>query len=156
MIMIVRSTAVVAVVTLLALPASPRRTQTGNADDLTVVVDSAANDVLAATGVPSASVAVVMNGQVVYLKAYGNARLDPLTAAATASMRYSVGSISKQFTASAVLMLQEQGKLSLDDTVGKYVPELTRGNDVTIRQILSHTSGYQDLLAAGLRDAARC
>ena len=59
-------------------------------------------------------------------------------------MRYSIGSISKQFTAAAILLLQEQGKLSLDDTVGKYVPGLTRGDEVTIRQILSHTSGYQD------------
>jgi CubicO group peptidase (beta-lactamase class C family) len=59
-------------------------------------------------------------------------------------MRYSIGSISKQFTATAILLLQEQGKLSLDDAVGKYVPGLTEGNRVTIRQILSHTSGYQD------------
>jgi CubicO group peptidase (beta-lactamase class C family) len=59
-------------------------------------------------------------------------------------MRYSIGSISKQFTAAAILLLQEQGKLSLDDPVGKYVPGLTRGDEVTIRQILSHTSGYQD------------
>jgi CubicO group peptidase (beta-lactamase class C family) len=59
-------------------------------------------------------------------------------------MRYSIGSISKQFTATALLLLQEEGKLSLDDAVGKYVPGLTRGDEVTIRQILSHTSGYQD------------
>ena len=59
-------------------------------------------------------------------------------------MRYSIGSISKQFTAAAILMLQEEGKLSLDDPVGKYIPGLTRGDEVTIRQILSHTSGYQD------------
>jgi len=59
-------------------------------------------------------------------------------------MRYSIGSISKQFTAAAILLLQEQGKLSLDDKVGKYVPDLTRANEVTIRQLLSHTSGYQD------------
>jgi len=59
-------------------------------------------------------------------------------------MRYSIGSISKQFTAAAILLLQEQGKLSIDDAVGKYIPGLTRGNEVTIRQILSHTSGYQD------------
>jgi CubicO group peptidase (beta-lactamase class C family) len=59
-------------------------------------------------------------------------------------MRYSIGSISKQFTAAAMLMLQEQGKLSLDDKVGRYLPTLTRANDVTIRQLLSHTSGYQD------------
>ena len=59
-------------------------------------------------------------------------------------MRYSIGSISKQFTAAAILMLQEQGKLSVDDPVGKYIPGLTRGSEVTIREILSHTSGYQD------------
>ena len=64
--------------------------------------------------------------------------------AATADMRYSIGSVSKQFTAAAILMLQEEGKLSLDDAVGKYVPGLTRGDEVTIREILSHTSGYQD------------
>ena len=59
-------------------------------------------------------------------------------------MRYSIGSISKQFTAAAILMLAEEGKLSLDDPVSKYVPGLTRGDEVTIRELLSHTSGYQD------------
>jgi len=59
-------------------------------------------------------------------------------------MRYSIGSISKQFTAAAMLMLAEEGKLSLDDPVSKYVPGLTEGDKVTIRELLSHTSGYQD------------
>ena len=59
-------------------------------------------------------------------------------------MRYSIGSISKQFTAAAILLLAEQGKLSLDDPVSRFVPNLTRGDEVTIRQLLSHTSGYQD------------
>jgi len=59
-------------------------------------------------------------------------------------MRYSIGSISKQFTAASILLLQEQGKLSLDDKVSKFLPDLTRANEVTIRQLLSHTSGYQD------------
>lgn len=106
-------------------------------------VDSIASQVLQSSGVPSASVAVVQHGQVVLSKAYGAARLDPHTPA-TADMRYGVGSISKQFTASAVLLLQQDGKLKLDDPVGKYIPGLSRGNEVTIRQILSHTSGYQD------------
>ena len=94
-------------------------------------------------GVPSASVAVVKGGKLVYTHAYGLARIHP-DKPATPDMRYSIGSISKQFTATAILLLQEQGKLTLDDPVGKYVPGLTRGNEVTIRQILSHTSGYQD------------
>ena len=111
--------------------------------DLTEKIDKVANDTLTRTGVPSASVAIVKDGQIVYLKAYGDAKLEPKTPA-TPQMRYSIGSISKQFTATAILLLQEQGKLSLDDKVGKYLPDLTRANEVTIRQLLSHTSGYQD------------
>ena len=110
-------------------------------------IDRIATQVLEQTGVPSASVAVVKGGKLVYTHAYGSARLAAgATPAvpATPEMRYSIGSISKQFTAAAILLLQEDGKLSLDDAVGKYVPGLTRGNEVTIRQILSHTSGYQD------------
>jgi CubicO group peptidase (beta-lactamase class C family) len=106
-------------------------------------IDRIAAQVLEQTGVPSASIAVVQHGKLAYTHAYGLAHLDPRTPA-TPEMRYSIGSVSKQFTATAILMLQEQGKLSLDDAVGKYVPGLTEGNKVTIRQILSHTSGYQD------------
>jgi len=106
-------------------------------------IDKVANDALGQTGVPSASIAVVKDGKIVYLNAYGSARLEPKTPANSA-MRYSIGSISKQFTAVAMLLLQEQGKLSLDDKVGKFIPDLTRANEVTIRQLLSHTSGYQD------------
>jgi D-alanyl-D-alanine carboxypeptidase len=90
---------------------------------------------LKASGAPSASVAVVLDGKLVFANAFGNA---------TAETRYAVGSISKQFTAAAILLLQEQGKLSLDDKVAKYFPDLTRANAVTIRQLLSHTSGYED------------
>jgi CubicO group peptidase (beta-lactamase class C family) len=110
-------------------------------------VDRIARQVLEETGVPSASVAVVKGGKLVYTQAYGQARLGTKTApalAATPQIRYSIGSISKQFTAAAILLLQEEGKLSLNDPVGKYIPGLTRGKEVTIREILSHTSGYQD------------
>jgi len=106
-------------------------------------IDDVAKDVLAKTGVPSASVAVVKGGKIAYLQAYGMARLDP-PAPARPDMRYCIGSISKQFTAAAILLLQEQGKLSLEDKICKFVPDLTRANEVTIRQLLSHTSGYQD------------
>ncbi|MBA3912312.1 MAG: beta-lactamase family protein [Acidobacteriales bacterium] len=106
-------------------------------------VDDIARTVLTDTGVPSASVALVQDGQIVYAQAYGKARLEP-SADATPAMRYSIGSISKQFTAAAIMKLQEQGKLSLDDHVSRFVPNLTRGDEVTIRQLLSHTSGYQD------------
>ena len=129
------------ILTLLVTSAGSAQTQLP--EDLTQKIDSVVTDALTRTGVPSASIAVVKDGQIVYVKAYGDAKLEPKTAA-TSQMRYSIGSISKQFTAAAILLLQEQGKLSLDDKVSKYVPDLTRANEVTIRQLLSHTSGYQD------------
>ncbi len=111
--------------------------------DLAQKVDAVAKHALATTGVPSASLAIVRDGKIAYTKAYGEAHLDP-DVPAEPRMRYSIGSISKQFTATAILMLQQDGKLSVDDPVGKYLPELTRANEVTIREVLSHTSGYED------------
>jgi CubicO group peptidase (beta-lactamase class C family) len=106
-------------------------------------IDHAVTGVLQDTLVPSASIAVVKDGKLEYAHAYGFARLDPKMPAA-ASMRYKIGSNSKQFVATAILMLAEEGKLSLNDPVSKYIPGLTRGKDITIRHLLTHTSGYQD------------
>ncbi|HSY51268.1 MAG TPA: serine hydrolase domain-containing protein [Thermoanaerobaculia bacterium] len=111
--------------------------------DMRASIDKAATDILAKTGAPSASVAVVRDGKIVYTHAYGLANLETKLPASS-EMRYSIGSISKQFTATALLLLAEEGKLSLDDKVIRWLPELTRAGDVTIRQILSMTSGYQD------------
>jgi CubicO group peptidase (beta-lactamase class C family) len=106
-------------------------------------VDSAANAVLAATGAPSASVAIVRGATLIFEQAYGDGRIDP-KAPATPAMRYAIGSNSKQFTSTAILLLAEEGKLSLDDKVARWFPALTRANEVTIRQLLSMTAGYQD------------
>jgi D-alanyl-D-alanine carboxypeptidase len=111
--------------------------------ELAAQVGDAAAQVLSATGVPSASIAIVKDGKIAYLNAYGRARIEPQLDA-TPAMQYSVGSISKQFTAAAIMFLVEQGKLSLDDPIAKFIPDLTRANEVTVRMVLSHTSGYQD------------
>src|SRR6266550_5427054 len=79
----------------------------------TAAIDKAVNEVLTKSGAPSASIAVVKDGKIAYTHAYGLARIDP-PMPANADMRYSIGSISKQFTAAAILMLAEEGKLSLD------------------------------------------
>jgi D-alanyl-D-alanine carboxypeptidase len=112
-------------------------------EDAKAKVDAAVNQVLSSTKVPSASIAIVKDGHIAYLQAYGLARLSP-PMEATPPMQYPVGSISKQFTAAAILLLMQEGKLTLEDPVSKYLPELTRANEVTIRMLLSHTSGYQD------------
>jgi CubicO group peptidase (beta-lactamase class C family) len=102
-----------------------------------------AKESLEATGVPSVSISVVQDGRIAWVGAYGEARLEPRTPAKP-SMRYAIGSVSKQFTAAAVLLLAQYGKLSLDDPVSRFLPGLTRAGDVRIRQLLSHTSGYRD------------
>jgi CubicO group peptidase (beta-lactamase class C family) len=106
-------------------------------------IDEIAARALADTRAPSVSVAIVQGGKIAYEKAYGKGRLDPAIDARP-EMRYSIGSVSKQFLAAAVLLLVQDGKLSLDDRVSRYFPDLTRANEITIRQLLSHTSGYPD------------
>ena len=136
--------ALICLVLLLLMPVGGAAwAQSGLPAGLQKKIDELARETLAKMGVPSGSLAVVKDGQIAYVQAYGDGRLEPRVAAKPA-MRYSIGSISKQFTATAILMLQEQGKLSLDDAVGKYVSGLTDGDKVTIRELLSHTSGYQD------------
>lgn len=105
-------------------------------------VDKIVADALASSGVPSASIAVVQGGQIVYARAYGDQ--GPGMKATTADAKYPIASISKQFTAAAILMLEDEGKLSLDDHVDKWIPGITGGDTITIRQLLSHTAGIQD------------
>lgn len=136
----------VAVVLLAASIALPAQSQTQLPSNVREKIDKLAIDTLAKTATPSVSIVVVKDGQIAYLKAYGNARLDPQTAARP-EMRYCLGSLSKPFTAEAILLLEEQGKLSLEDSVSRFLPELSRANEVTIRQVLSQTSGYPEYWA---------
>jgi D-alanyl-D-alanine carboxypeptidase len=110
---------------------------------LTNQIDAVAQEWLSSTGAPSASIALVQNGKVTYVHAYGNARIAPALAA-TPATRYAIDSVSKEFTAAAVLLLVEEGKLSLDDPAGKWFPDLGDASKVTVRQLLTHTSGLRD------------
>jgi D-alanyl-D-alanine carboxypeptidase len=133
----------VALILFCGLGTRPALAQATISDDLRTKVDAAVDEVLKSSGAPSASIAMVVDGRIAYTRAYGTATLASNLPATTA-MRYSVGSISKQFTATAILLLVEDGKLSLDDPVARWLPDLTRAGEVTVRQILSMTSGYQD------------
>lgn len=113
------------------------------APELSSEVDRLAEEALKSSTVPSFSVAVVKNGKLVHAQAYGMARLESKTKA-TPAMHYAVGSVSKQFVATAVLMLVDEKKLSLDDKVSRFFPELTRAGDYRVRELLSHTAGLQD------------
>jgi CubicO group peptidase (beta-lactamase class C family) len=93
---------------------------------------------------PGCALAVVKDGEPVYTKGYGMANLDhdvPITPSSV----FHVASVSKQFTAAAVALLAQEGKLSLDDPVQKYIPEISEfGSPVTLRHLVHHTSGLRD------------
>ncbi len=92
---------------------------------------------------PGLAVLVAQGGKILFEKGYGLADRDhdvPVTPQTT----FRIGSITKQFTAAAILKLQEEGKLSVDDKLSKYIPDFPRGDEVTLRQLLTHTSGIHD------------
>ncbi|MGZ5221118.1 MAG: serine hydrolase domain-containing protein [Chitinophagaceae bacterium] len=93
---------------------------------------------------PGAQLAISRNGKIIFSKAWGMADLEHNVPLTTGSIS-EAGSISKQFTAAAILLLEQQGKLSLDDDVRKYVPELPDyGHKITLRQMIQHKSGLKD------------
>jgi D-alanyl-D-alanine carboxypeptidase len=106
-------------------------------------VNQVVSEWLASTGAPSASIAIVQEGRLAYAQAYGAARLQPRVAA-THVTRYAIDSVSKEFTAAAVLLLAEQGKLKLDDPIARWFPQLQEAGAITLRQLLTHTSGIRD------------
>lgn len=103
-------------------------------------------------GLAGMSVAVVYKGRAVLTRAYGSSDVVANTPLATDDV-FRIGSITKTFTAAAVLKLAAQGKLTLDDPILKYVPELAHGEGVTLRHLLSHTSGIPSFTAAPWYDA---
>jgi CubicO group peptidase (beta-lactamase class C family) len=106
-------------------------------------IDAIVRSELRSTGVPSASIAIVENSHVVYCKTFGRAQISP-DRAADSAMRYGIGSISKQFLATALLMLESERRISLDDKVGQYIPNLGAAGQATLRQLLNHTAGIRD------------
>ncbi|MGL5892444.1 MAG: serine hydrolase domain-containing protein, partial [Bacteroidia bacterium] len=98
---------------------------------------------------------VTKNGKPIYKKAFGKANLE-LNADLTTDHVFQIGSMTKQFTAIAVLILEEQGKLSVSDTISKYIPDYPSGNKITIHHLLTHTSGIKDFTKMKtLRDIAQ-
>ncbi len=96
------------------------------------------------TDSPGASVAVVKDGKIVYKNGYGMANLE-YDIPNTPSTIFHIASVSKQFTAFSILLLEKQGKLSIDDDIRKYIPEVPDfGKTITLRHLASHTSGMRD------------
>src|SRR5579871_3330081 len=118
------------------------RTRAG-AGDLRKQVDAYMTGEMARRHIPGASVAVVKDGKIVLAKGYGLANVE-LNVPATAATVYEIGSITKQFTATAIMMLVEEGKIDLDEKIAKYLDGLPDAwSDITVRHLLTHTSGIK-------------
>ena len=89
------------------------------------------------------SVGIMQNGKVVFARGYGAADVETARAVTPRTM-FAIGSVTKQFTCSALLMLEEQKKLSMRDPVAKWFPQLTRARDITLLDLGGHLSGYRD------------
>src|SRR5467141_1474353 len=108
-------------------------------------VDEVFSD-LTKPGSPGCALAVYRDGKIIYTKGYGLANIEENVAITPQSV-FDIGSTSKQFTAASILLLEKQGKLSVNDDVRKYIPELPDyGQKITILHLLNHTSGLRDYL----------
>lgn len=107
-------------------------------------IDRALAALTKTTKAPGADVAIIKKGQVIYQRAYGYANLE-FAVPNSSSTVFHIASLSKQFTALAVLLLANDGKLSLSDSINQYLPEMpVFGKPITILQLLNHTSGLRE------------
>jgi CubicO group peptidase (beta-lactamase class C family) len=107
-------------------------------------VDAAVEAQRKAQKIPGVSLAVCRDGKIVKAGGYGSANVE-LDVPVTPETIFQTGSVGKQFTSMAVMMLVEEGRIGLDDHLTKYIPESPAAwKDVTIRQLLTHTSGIAD------------
>lgn len=112
---------------------------------LTKRIDADVQSILRRSGTPAATILVVRNGQIVYRQAYGLRDKERHLPARTET-HYEIGSITKQFTVAAILQLQEAGKLDIDAKLATYLPTAPHASEITLRQLLSHTSGLPEYL----------
>lgn len=127
---------------LLAVPAA-HATDTFLSPELEGKVDAAARAMIANKTAAGLSVGVVRDGQLVFNRGYGMANLE-LSVPVNNSTVFRLASVTKQFTAASVLLLIEQKKLSLSDKLAKFYPDFPRGKEITILNLLNHTSGIKD------------
>lgn len=141
----------------MAAPASPRLAPGAPASSspdagsqaavasVAAALDAAAAKVVGTKHVPGIAVAVAEHGAIVFERAYGTADVAKKTPV-TVDTRFEIGSLTKQVTAACILQLARAGKLSLDDHLGTFVPDYFIGRGVTVRQLLSQTSGIPEYL----------
>jgi D-alanyl-D-alanine carboxypeptidase len=131
----------------LAFLGSTAQAQAPDDKDLAASIDKLAAAAIASGESPGLEVAVIKNGKPVLVKGYGFADLEEHVPVSNNSV-FRVGSVTKQFTAVALLLLAEEGKVSLQDKLSKYYPNFPRANDITLDEMLHHTSGIYNYTSA--------
>lgn len=114
-------------------------------------IDAAVQQDVASGRVAGVAVAVLRDHKLLFVKGYGRANLE-LATPVSAKTVFRIGSLTKQFTAAGVLLLAEQGKLKIDDKLSLYLPNFPRANDVTLRDLLDHTSGIHNFTESPVID----
>lgn len=107
------------------------------------VVDSIVNAAMKEHRLVGVSVAMMRGGRIELAKTYGAASLQPRVAVDTGT-RFSIGSVTKEFVSALALLMQEDGKLNVHDTLSKWYPSLTRAREITLLDLMNHVSGYRD------------
>src|SRR5262245_52081738 len=102
-------------------------------------------------GLVGLSLVIMRDGKPVLVKGYGKSSLQD-DRAVTPQTRFAVGSITKQFVAVCILLLAEDGKLSVEDKVAKFYPHLSRARDISLYDLMTHTSGYPDYAPLDILD----
>ncbi len=120
-------------------PKAPAPPKTFDVD----AIDAYAADVVREQGAPGVALTVLRNGKIVLAKGYGKRALEDGEPVGPETP-FAAGSVTKQLVCACVLLLAEEGKLSVQDKVAKYFPKLTRAEDITLYQLMTHTSGYPD------------
>lgn len=135
-----RSPVLFALTIVLALGASARTSRITHADAAAKVDDFVKSE-MSKQSIPGLTIAVLKDGKIIKAEGYGMANLE-LDVAAKTDTVYKIGSVSKQFLASGIMLLAEDGKLSIDDKISKYLDNTPAAwSDITIRHCLTHTSG---------------
>jgi CubicO group peptidase (beta-lactamase class C family) len=129
----------------IAVPFAARAQNSSSTDGgISAKVDAYVNGEMRAEKIPGLALAIVRDGRIVKAKGYGLANIE-LDVPVKPETIFQTGSVGKQFTATAVMMLVEDGKIHLDDSIGKYLPGSPASwNNITVRNLLTHTSGVAD------------
>ncbi|MDA2932825.1 beta-lactamase family protein [Acidobacteria bacterium AH-259-D05] len=120
-------------------------------DELELQVDAAVLDIMDKGTIPGAAVGIMRDGEMLLEKGYGIANIEHAVPVKAETV-FRIGSITKQFTAAGIIILADEGRLSLKDRLSEFFPDFPRGGEVTLHHLLAHTSGIHNITSRPTAD----